>query len=918
MDDRPVGAPPPVEPLSRPRSSLRARVAGLLALAGSVGLVVAVAVLGQGARDASFEFDSPGVWLTTTGNGEKITHIALATGAPDARIDLGSTFPAGFVTAADDRLTVLRASGEPCHLDRLDEARLNLAKRNPRLDLGAGPCERYRIAVGGGRVYVVDDTTGEVRQFDGPALRPSDVTVAVPAGVTDLEVDPDGLLVTISGVGGRELRAVRDGETVRRSTLDGPAQIVRAGDRLALVDTGGVGWLDAGGGTRWRVGLDDVLLDRGIPDHPGRRLAVRVADDQLVVVDPDSEGPLASTAAPGTGPAVLAGDTLYVLGADGAVRVGADGATREPLVAPLRASTAASPDDTYQAVATHDRLWVHHPDRSRGWMCEPDGGCRAFEKNSRTVPETAATPPEQPDPPRTIPPTSASTVGRSSTTTTPRESADDPSARSTTTTVTAPATTTSRPPAVVTAPGPVTDLVATGLDGGAALRWSPPRTGSAPDRYHVQVVGRAEERETPVTGRDGAVGATVGGLSNGTEYQLDVWASVGGVEGARVRRSVLPSTRTPSEVRASVSADELCASEGRPGDCAEGREADRVLVVWADSPGVTGYRAGCDVNGAAAGTTAAATEGVGRAVVRVPPPAIALCWVEADGGSRTYALAPVAVTGVPEVSVTVGSTWAGEAHVQASISGLGGWFTGASVDGVATPIGDDGRLDLSSFPSGEYLVRISAANDRGSTETSGTPVTISPGPVTDLAERPPRDGCCTVTVSWSRVTDDDAGYELGLDGLTTPTCAPTCTVFSDQTGSVPLAFGTHRDVWATVVASLAPDPGAPLSSFVFDVAVTVTVRVRVTGSPAPEATLALAVRPATGTVLGASARLHPDETLDGAGAIDVPDSAADALCAVRSGADVTAVAVRLADTRTGWVAPADVPGAAADLPDCRT
>jgi hypothetical protein len=367
-----------------------------------------------------------------------------------------------------------------------------------------------------------------------------------------------------------------------------------------------------------------------------------------------------------------------------------------------------------------------------------------------------------------------------------------------------------------------------------------------------------------------------------------------------------------------VSAAELCASEGRPGDCAEGREPDRVLVVWSDAPGVTGYRAGCDVNGAATGTTAAATDGVGRAVVRVPPPAIALCWVEADGGSRTYALAPVAVTGLPELSVTVGSPWAGEAYLQAAIGGLGGWFTGASVDGVATPIGDDGRLDLSSFPSGEHLVRISAANDRGSTESPDIPVTVSPGPVTDLAERPPRDGCCSVTVSWSRVADDNAGYELTLDGLTTPTCAPTCTVLSDQTGSVPLAFGAHRDVWATVVATLAPDPGAPLNSFVFDVAVTVTVRVRVTGSPAPEAVLALTIRPGAATVLGASARLHTDETLDGASAVDAPDAAADALCAVRSGADVTAVAVRLTDARTGWVAPADVPAVAADdLPDCR-
>lgn len=910
-----------------PRSGWRARLVGIAALAASIAVVALLAIVGQGTSDTAYDFESPGVWLATTARGQKITHIALATDAPDARIDLTATFPGGFATAADAHLTVLRSAGGTCHLDRLDEAKLNLAKRDPRLELGPGPCDRYRVAVGGDRVYVVDAQEGSVRQLDPRHLAAGAEEVTVPTPVADVEVDDGGLLVVVAGEDARALRAVRDGAVVRTSSLERPTQAVLVGDHVALVDDRTVTGLDEHGAPGRRTSVPGgIALDDTVPDQPGGALAVPTADGTLAIVD--GTGDLTTVDPLVQGPAVVLGEVVYVLGRDGATPIGLDGQARPPLSATDDAASselvepdvgATEAEGTYEAVVSHGRLWIHHPARSRGWACDAEGRCRAFEKNSRTTPEVAATQPDEPDPPRTIDPDTATT----STTVAPRTSVPAGPLESSTTT-----TSTPRPPAVVDSPptppvvvappGPVTELVASSLDGGAELRWRPPGTGARPDRYHVDVLGSGERPGVPDRpGPDGTLSFTVDGLTNGRPVEIEVWASAGGVAGPRTRAAVTPSARTPTDVRASIRQDEICAALGEPESCGAGADPSAVLVTWTDAPGVTSYQVGCNVGGAPTGSQVTTPAGEGRAVISVPTGAAAACWVAADGGGWAQAGASITVVGLPEVAIVTGNATTGAAWVQATITRHGGSVIEGRVDDVPVGVAGGGRIDLADRPSGSYRITATAINERGAGRAPAVDVVLSPGSVTGLAEQTPRAGCCVLRLRWQRVAEDDGGYVVTVRGIPAVGCDPGCLASTSDSSGFDIDLGGHAGAWASIVDAQGISPSTPYNDYVFDVVTTVTIGVTAEGSTAAAATLDATVAPSTPVTLGPGALLHTDETLDPSGTVDVAGAAASALCALRQGPTTQAIAVRTDDGRTGWVAPTDAPVPDEDaLPDC--
>lgn len=922
------GGDRPADPRSAPPDTTasdgrRARLVGVGALAVSVLIVVGLALLGRGTSDTTYDFESPGVWLATTARGQKITHIALATGAPDARIDVSATFPAGFVTAADAHLTVLRSSGGTCHLDRLDEAKLNLAKRDPRLELGPGPCERHRVAVGGDRIYVADDRTGRVRQLRPDGLPSAAPDVEVPIPLVDLAVSGEGLLVVISGDEGRTLRAVRDGEVVRASTVSAPSRLVLAGTGVVLVDGRGVTVLDDEGGpgrrTELRPGVD---LAEALPDQPTNAIAVPTPTGGMVVVDARGDVlDVPTEATEATGAAVVLGDVVYRLGPDGASRSALDGTVLDPLSSTGGATPAELVDarddvadgDDYEAVVSHGRLWIHRPGRSRGWGCDADGSCRAFEKNSRTTPEVTATQPDEPDPPRTVDPATTTSAPRTTPSTAPPATAP-PISSSTTTAPTTPPV-----PAVVAPPGPVVDLAADPLDGGAALRWRPPTSGGPPDRYHVDVLGAGELAGVPTRpGRDGTVSMTVGGLTNGRTVDVEVWASTAGVAGPRARVSVTPNSRTPTDVRASIRQSEICAALGEGPACGAGAAPDAVLLRWTDAPGATGYRAGCDAEADEPRPTLAVGPGAQQAVVSAPPGSSASCWVAADGGGRTTAAgAPLLVVGLPEITVAVGDSATGRAFAVASITAYGGTFTEIRVDDQVAAVDPTGRIDLSDRASGVVRVTAAAENDRGTGRSPDVEVIIAPGAVSDLEEITPRTSCCTLEVRWIRVAGDEAGYEVAVSDLTATGCDPTCIASPDESIGFDVDLGTHASVWAVLVGRLGLAPDTPYGEYVFDVTTSVSITVRAQGSTATATSLAVAVTPSTPVALTAGAVLHPDETLDPDSATDAGGASASASCALRQGDELEALAVRTADGRTGWVRPEDAPLPDPDaIPDC--
>jgi Domain of unknown function (DUF4082)/Bacterial Ig domain/Fibronectin type III domain/Lysyl oxidase len=81
-------------------------------------------------------------------------------------------------------------------------------------------------------------------------------------------------------------------------------------------------------------------------------------------------------------------------------------------------------------------------------------------------------------------------------------------------------------PPPTTAPGQVTNVVATAGTGSATVTWNAPSSGGAVTTYTITpYIGSSAQPATTITGSPPATSATIGGLTGGTEYTFTVQAS---------------------------------------------------------------------------------------------------------------------------------------------------------------------------------------------------------------------------------------------------------------------------------------------------------------------------------------------------------------------------------------------------------
>jgi Domain of unknown function (DUF4082)/Fibronectin type III domain/Bacterial Ig domain len=79
---------------------------------------------------------------------------------------------------------------------------------------------------------------------------------------------------------------------------------------------------------------------------------------------------------------------------------------------------------------------------------------------------------------------------------------------------------------VNTAPGQVTNVVATAGNGSASLTWNAPTSGGAPSSYKITpYIGSSAQTSTTINGSPPATNTTITGLTNGTSYTFTVTAS---------------------------------------------------------------------------------------------------------------------------------------------------------------------------------------------------------------------------------------------------------------------------------------------------------------------------------------------------------------------------------------------------------
>ena len=223
----------------------RALVSRLRGHTGSVAVVVVLAVLatmvavGSGYHPRAPHTVDGGAWLGSL-NG-RVVHV----NGTSAKVDWTITTDSGLFSVVQDG-----AGGFVDGADRLhsiDRAAMDLSHV---VTLGSGS---PTVATGGGRAYVVYQSTGTVQQFDPATLHAVGPTLALGKGVTSAAVDGQGVLYALLA-GSGTVSVVRSGQVLEQ--LEGGSgkgeQLVLVGSTVVDVDPGNdtMTTLGASGGVR--------------------------------------------------------------------------------------------------------------------------------------------------------------------------------------------------------------------------------------------------------------------------------------------------------------------------------------------------------------------------------------------------------------------------------------------------------------------------------------------------------------------------------------------------------------------------------------------------------------------------------------------------------------------------------------------
>ncbi len=558
--------------------SLRTPFAVLAAAACVTGVALTVSDQARSVVDMA----PVGVWFAND-DADSVSHVGPA--GTDVTVQIVKPSGALTITELDG---VAYVTDEDGHLSRIDPAQLVVSQETTL------PSSNSQLIGGGGRLYVVDNATGTVRELDPGGLTSIGQTDPLGELLGTAVVDDDGVLWipdlttgTVMAVDGRTVASTTQvaspGDDVRLSVVNGIVVAINTsastvtqiagGDRTGTthalsVAPGATAPVAVGGGWVLPVvsGAELVTLDL----RNGRSI-------RIVLAEPDHR----------LGTPALAGGRVYVPDFTAGTLLVVDLAS-ERVVETLRVTGSAG---NFDLVVKNGRVFVNDPASERAWTINTAGALVPVVKYDPSrpgggsgggvvpPPATTTTTVPRPDdrddddpqnddndddderdaaPPATTPRSdvTATTVPAATPVTVPVATSPPvivipPSTGGTappTVTVpgagtpgsgTPPATTT---PAPTVSNGAVRDVVAVAGDGRATVSWQPPQGWRPVTGYGVVVspTGAAYD----VSGSETSF--TVSGLRNGTAYEFVITARSAAGDGAAVRSApVTPAAPRP-------------------------------------------------------------------------------------------------------------------------------------------------------------------------------------------------------------------------------------------------------------------------------------------------------------------------------------------------------------------------------------
>jgi hypothetical protein len=371
--------------------------------------------------------------------------------------------------------------------------------------------------------------------------------------------------------------------------------------------------------------------------------------------------------------------------------------------------------------------------------------------------------------------------------------------------------------AAVTVPGAPTNLNADAVPGGMTLTFTPPADdgGSPITKYQVSLDGGAWT-DLPTTSAGGQQHATLGGLTNGHNYTVDVRAvnAVGPGDAVETTCYVSAPPSAPANLVATPHDSSVTLTFATPADNGSAIDGYQYSidngVTWLDLP-TTGTTT-------QTGTVTGLTNGTAYTFV------VRATSENADGAASTAATAtPATIPGAPTITASTGGNGTAIVTFTAPASNGGSAITGYdySLDGGAT------WLPLTFTGTGPYTGTVTGLTN-GTTEqvslrarngvgpgpaSSATPVTpqaTTPGPVQDLQATPTAAG---VDLTFGAPADDGGsavlGYQYSLDGGTTWLPLATSGTGPFTASISGLAPGTSYTVEVRAVNALGSGPETP-------------------------------------------------------------------------------------------------------------